>query len=100
MTRTRSSSGSPSLTGASTPILGLVDHNLSGQAKDAWIAADADADADEVVAAWASIGAEHMRICEVPVGSMLGRLRETMAAAEVWNGDAGLRFEEFVDHRP
>ena len=81
--------------GGGHAILGLVDHNLSGQAKDAWIAADAD----EVVAAWASTGDEHMRICEVPVESMLGRLREAMAAANLWNGDAGLRTEEFADHR-
>jgi hypothetical protein len=73
----------------------LVDHNLSGQAKDAWIAADPD----DVVAAWKSHMDAHMRIDEVTVDEALRRLRDAMAMSDLWNGDSDLRSEEFAQHR-
>lgn len=76
-------------------IVVLVDHNLSGQAKDAWIAADLD----EVVSSWKTNVDHHMFIDEVPVAVVLEQLRDAMAMSEVWNGDTGLRTEEFAQIR-
>lgn len=76
-------------------IVALVDHNLSGQAKDAWIADDLD----EAVLLWRSNVDGHMRIDEFTVDAALGRLRDAMALSDLWNGDTGLRTEEFAQHR-
>jgi hypothetical protein len=76
-------------------LVALIDHNLSGQAKDAWIASDPDAAA----AAWMSNIDEHMRINEVPVDEALCRLRDGMAMSDLWNGDTELRSEDFAQHR-
>lgn len=76
-------------------IVALIDHNLSGQAKDAWIAGDLD----EVVSSWKSNADPHMRIDEVPVDVALERLRDAMAMSDLWNGDTELRTEEFAQHR-
>jgi hypothetical protein len=73
----------------------LVDHNLSGQAKDAWIAADPD----DAVAAWTSHMDAHMRVDEVTVDDALRRLRDAMAMADLWDGDSDVRSEEFGQHR-
>lgn len=76
-------------------VLVLVDHNLAGQAKDAWMAEDPDV----AVAAWSSTGDEHMLINEVTIDTALARLREAMAASDLWNGEVALRTEEFAEHR-
>jgi hypothetical protein len=73
----------------------LVDHNLSGQAKDAWIADDFD----DVVARWKSTGDPHMRGDDIAVDRVLGRLRDAMAMSDLWNGDSELRTDEFAEHR-
>lgn len=73
----------------------LIDHNLSGQAKDAWIAADPD----DAVAAWKSHTDAHMQLDEVPLEDALRRLRDAMAMSDLWNGDTDLRSEEFAQHR-
>jgi hypothetical protein len=73
----------------------LVDHNLSGQAKDAWIGSDFD----EVVGTWKSSGDPHMRMGEVPVDEALRRLRDAVAMSDLCNGDTGLRTEDFARHR-
>ncbi len=76
-------------------IVALVDRNLSGQAKDAWIASDVD----EVVAAWRANGDPHMRVEEVPSHEALQRLRHAMAMSDLWNGDTELRTDEFAEYR-
>jgi len=76
-------------------IVALVDHNLSGQAKDAWIGGDLG----EVVAAWQANADRHMRIDEIAADVALKRLRDAMAISDVWNGDTELRTEEFAQHR-
>jgi len=76
-------------------IVALVDHNLSGQAKDAWIAGDLD----DVVAEWKTNDDSHMRTEEAPVDVALNRLREAMAMADLWDGDTELHTEEFAQHR-
>jgi hypothetical protein len=73
----------------------LVDHNLSGQAKDAWIGADFH----EVVASWKSVADRHMRMAEVPIEEALGQLRDAVAMSDLWNGDTDLRTEDFARHR-
>jgi hypothetical protein len=73
----------------------LVDHNLSGQAKDAFIGREFD----DVVASWKSSADPHMRMGEVPVDDGLRRLRDAMAMSDLWNGDMELRTEEFAQHR-
>lgn len=73
----------------------LVDHNLSGQAKDAWIGADFD----DVVRSWKSSADPHMRMGEVPLDEALRRLRDAVAMSDLWNGDTELRTEEFAQHR-
>lgn len=73
----------------------LIDHNLSGLVKDAWIAADPD----DAMAAWKSHTDAHMQLDEVPVDDALGRLRDAMAMSDLWNGDTDLRSEEFAQHR-
>ena len=77
------------------PLVVLVDHNLSGQAKDAFIARDFD----EVVASWRSSADPHVRMGEVPVDDALRGLQEAMAMSDLWNGDAELRTEELAQHR-
>jgi hypothetical protein len=73
----------------------LVDHNLSGQAKDAWVGADPD----DVVASWKSSVDPHMQLDEVPLDEVLWRLRAGMAMSDLWNGDIDLRTEDFARHR-
>ncbi len=73
----------------------LVDHNLSGQAKDAWVGADLDA----VVASWQSTGDAHMVVVSVPADQALRRLNDAMATADLWDGDTELRSEDFARHR-
>jgi len=75
-------------------VVALVDHNLSGQAKDAWIADDLD----EVVEAWRSSD-DHMGIDEIPTDAALARLRDAMAASDLWNGDIALRTDDFAENR-
>jgi hypothetical protein len=77
------------------PLVVLVDHNLSGQAKDAFIADDLD----EVVASWRSNLDPHVTMGEVPVDDALRRLQEAMAMSDLWNGDAELRTEDLAQHR-
>jgi hypothetical protein len=73
----------------------LVDHNLSGQAKDAWIGPDVEG----IVDAWQATGDPHMRLSETPVDEALARLRDAMAVSDLWNGDSDLRTEEFAQHQ-
>ena len=73
----------------------LVDHNLSGQAKDAFLVGDVD----EVVTAWKSNDDPHIRFDEAPVGLVLAQVRDAMAISDLWNGDDALRTEEFAEHR-
>ncbi len=73
----------------------LVDHNLSGQAKDAWVGSDFD----EVVASWRSSPDPDVRFRELPIDEALGRLRDAMAMSELWDGDTDHRTEEFARHR-
>jgi hypothetical protein len=70
----------------------LVDRNLSGQAKDAWVGADLD----EMVASWRSTVDPHMRLDEAPVARVLLQLRDAMAMSELWDGDTELRTEDFA----
>lgn len=76
-------------------VVVLVDNNLSGQAKDAWMAADLD----ETVATWKASTDSHMQMAEVPIDETLRRLRDAMAMSDLWNGDADLRTEDFAQHR-
>lgn len=76
-------------------LVALIDHNLSGQAKDAWIAADPD----DAVDIWRSHTDAHMHIDQAPVDEVLSRLRDAVAMADLWNGDTELRSEEFAQHR-
>jgi hypothetical protein len=73
----------------------LVDHNLSGQAKDAWIASDYH----DVLKAWKMGDDPHMRVADLDAAEALGRLRDAMAMSDLWNGDGELRTEDFADHR-
>lgn len=73
----------------------LVDHDLSGQAKDAWIGGDLD----EVVGAWSSNDDPHMGMADVAVDVALHRLRDAVAMSDLWDGDADLRTDEFGEHR-
>ena len=73
----------------------LVDHNLSGQAKDAWVGADLE----DVLASWQSATDEHMVVVRVPADKALWQLNEAMAAADLWDGDIELRSEDFARHR-
>jgi hypothetical protein len=73
----------------------LVDYNLSGQVKDAWLGPDAE----EVVASWRSNMDPHMRIQTAPLDQVLGQLRDAMAMSDLWNGDPELRTEDFASHR-
>jgi len=76
-------------------VVALVDHNLSGQAKDAWIADDLD----DVVEAWRSSDDPHMGIEEIPTDAALARLRDAMVASDLWNGDIALRTDDFGENR-
>ncbi|PZR79751.1 MAG: hypothetical protein DLM65_09910, partial [Candidatus Aeolococcus gillhamiae] len=73
----------------------LVDHNLSGQAKDVWIGADLD----DVVASWRCAVDPHMRLDEAPIDKVLRQLRDAMAMSDLWNGDTELRSDDFAHHR-
>lgn len=81
--------------GGEHALVVLVDHNLSGQAKDAWIGVDFD----DVVGTWKANAEPHMRMYEAPVDETLRRLRAAMASSDLWNGDADLRTEDFAQHR-
>ena len=76
-------------------LIVLVDHNLSGQAKDAWICTNAD----DAVARWMSSDDPRLRVREAVVDEVLRRLRDAMAASDLWDGDAELRTEDFAEHR-
>lgn len=76
-------------------LLVLVDHNLSGQAKDAWIAGDVEA----VLASWRESAEAGTRLDEASVDAVLERLRDAMAMSDLWDGDGELRTEEFAQHR-
>ncbi len=69
----------------------LVDHNLSGQAKDAWVGPDVG----EMVASWKSAVDPNMRLDEVPVAMALQQLHDAMATSDLWDGDTELRTEDF-----
>jgi hypothetical protein len=73
----------------------LVDHNLEGQAKDAWLADDADG----VVELWAKQPDPAMTIEAVPVDEACRRLRDAMAASDLYGADGELRTEDFAQHR-
>jgi hypothetical protein len=73
----------------------LVDHNLSGQAKDAWVGGAFD----DVVASWRSNADPHMTMGDVPLRDALRRLRDAVAMSDLWNGDTELRTEDFARHR-
>jgi hypothetical protein len=73
----------------------LVDHNLSGQAKDAWLGPELH----DVVESWKSATDPHIRVEEVALVGALGRLRDAMAMSDLWNGDTDLRTEDFAEHR-
>jgi hypothetical protein len=73
----------------------LVDHNLSGQAKDAWIGADLA----DVIASWKGTADRHMRLHQVPIAKLLTRLRDAIAMSDLWNGDIELRSEDFARHK-
>jgi hypothetical protein len=73
----------------------LIDHNVSGQAEDAFVAPDLD----EVITAWKSKADPHVRIGKAPVDEALERLRDAMAMSDLCNGDAELRTEDFARHR-
>ncbi len=73
----------------------LVDHNLSGQAKDAWVGDDPE----DVVASWKSTADPHTRLKEVPLATVLRQLRDAMTISDLWNGDSELRTEDFARHR-
>lgn len=73
----------------------LVDHNLSGQAKDAWVGQAPE----EVAKSWQSASEPHMRVREVPVNEALAQLRDAMAVSDFWNGDTELRSEDFAQLR-
>jgi hypothetical protein len=76
-------------------LVALIDHNLSGQAKDAWLAPDLAA----VLSAWQSAPDTHLQIEEIDVDVALVRLRDAMATSDLFNGDDELRTEEFAHHR-
>lgn len=73
----------------------LVDHNLSGQAKDAWLGDNFD----EVVTAWRDADDPEIVVEEIPLDEALGRVRDAMAIADEYAEDADLRTEGFADHR-
>jgi hypothetical protein len=73
----------------------LVDYNLSGQVKDAWLGPDAE----DVVASWRSNLDPHMRMQTAPLDHVLGQLRDAMAMSDLCNGDTELRTDDFASHR-
>jgi hypothetical protein len=73
----------------------LVDRNLGGQAKDAWIGSDLD----DVVTAWKSNDDPHMRTVEIGVDDALALLRDAMATSELRPGDTEHRNEDYGRHR-
>ncbi|HUG83063.1 MAG TPA: hypothetical protein VMM13_00785, partial [Euzebya sp.] len=84
-------------TGQTHSLIALIDHNLSGQAKDLWLAADAR----EAHAQWrqAADTDPHMVMRDVPVKRAMTMLRDALAMSDQWDGDADLRTEEFAQHR-
>lgn len=73
-------------------LVTLVDRNLSGQAKDAWIGDSAR----EVADTWRANGDEHLSVAPIGVEEACARVRSAMAQSDLWSGDTGLRSE---DHR-
>lgn len=73
----------------------LADHNLAGQAKDAWVGADLD----EVVATWGSAGDPHLLLEEAPLDKVLELVRNATAVSDAWDLDTELRSEDFACHR-
>lgn len=76
-------------------VVTLVDHNLSGQARDAWIATELDG----LLASWRASSPEGTRLQPLPVAAALERLRDAMAISDRWNGDGHLRTDRFAHHR-
>ena len=76
-------------------LLALVDHNLSGQAKDAWIASEVDG----LLSTWQASSQEGARLEPLAVDAALERLHGAMAMSDLWNGDGELRTGEFAQHR-
>lgn len=77
-------------------LLVLVDYMMGGQAKDAWIATDAD----EVLEAWRTDGvAVGLRIEEIAVIDGLERVRDALDAADAAPDDDVERSETFAEHR-
>jgi len=74
-------------------IVALVDHNLSGQAKDAFLVENLAA----VVTEWKANDDPHLRIEEVPVEAAFDRLRDALEASDLWSGDTELRTEDFAE---
>lgn len=73
----------------------LVDHNLGGQAKDAWLGEDAD----DIARAWASHDDPGLQVEPVPIGDALPRLRDAMAVSDRRPDDADLRTDDFAESR-
>lgn len=76
-------------------LLVLVDHNLSGRVKDAWLADDLD----ETVDAWRSIQERHIRIEEIPADEAMRRLHDAMALTEATPAPSDERTEDFAEHQ-
>lgn len=81
--------------GGSHALLVLVDHNLSGRAKDAWLADDLD----QTVTAWRTTQDEHIQIEEVPVDEALSRLHDAMARTDAAPSHTDGRTDDFGEHR-
>ena len=73
----------------------LIDHNLSGQAKDAWQGGDTA----DMVAKWRDEAIEAMVVEEITVDEALDKLHEALAVSDLFNGDSSLRTEDFDDNR-
>lgn len=78
------------------PAMGvLIDHELSGQAKDLFLAEDID----ELHREWQGMDEEGPELAEIPVAEGMRRLRDSLAIADLWDGDAYLRSDEFASLR-
>jgi hypothetical protein len=76
-------------------LLVLVDHNVSGRAKDAWLADDLD----ETVEAWRSAQETQIRIEEIPADEAMRRLHDAMARTDAAPEHTDERTEDFAEHR-
>ncbi len=80
---------------SSHALLVLVDHNLSGRVKDAWLTDDLD----ETVDAWRSTQEAGIRIEEIPADAAMRRLHDAMARTETASERSDERTEDFTEHR-